>query len=344
MSKKNIILAAVTVVILLWAYSSSRTVVNTKVGEIKQDALLMPDLEKNIDNVGTVIIRSKGKSFKVHKENGQWVMPNKYNYPIGVEKIRDLVQNSARIAIIEKKTNDPKNFADLGLDDAEKADGSAIRVVMMSSDEKTTYADYMRGINRKGVNGETQRNEIYSRLFSDNQAYLVRGDLNFDLGAHTLLSGETFAIKYQKLQSINFNYPKSSADNFTLYKPAETALDFVISEPQGKTIKAYGKANAISTSLEYMELADIVKAGEFPVKDPEVIITYKTFAGLTMVVKLYKHNNDNWLTFAASADAANKQASDDAARINNLAAPWVYKVDFKSTGGFYYKLADLLKE
>jgi len=31
-------------------------------------------------------------------------------------------------------------------------------------------------------------------------------------------------------------------------------------------------------------------------------------------------------------------------RINNLASKWIYKVDFKSTGGFYYKLGDLINE
>jgi hypothetical protein len=93
-----------------------------------------------------------------------------------------------------------------------------------------------------------------------------------------------------------------------------------------------------------MELADIVKREDFTVTEPEAIITYKTFNGLTMVVNIFKKGEEHWLTFAASTDEQKKQANDDAARINTLASPWVYKVDFKSTGGFYYKLSDLISD
>jgi len=343
MNKKYIFLIISTVIILLVAYAASQNIVKDTAKAEKNGELLIPELEKNIDNVGAVVIRSKGKSFKVHLEDGKWVMPNKYNYPVAPEKIRDLVQNSARIKILEKKTAREENLPTLGLDDPEKPDSSAIRIALLSLDGKTTYADYIRGVNRKGVSGGS-RSELYARLFNSNQAYLVHGELNFDLGAQTLLGGENFSIKYDKLQSISFNYPKNSNDNFTLGKGLPTDLDFAITEPKSSIIKNFGKVSSISTSLEYVDLADIVKREEFPVKDPNAIITYKTFNGLTLIVNLFRQEKDNWLTFTASADANNKLASDDAAKINNLAAPWVYKVDFKSTGGFYYKLADLIKE
>ena len=98
--RKLLIIIIATILIVFVAYKSSHNVVS---GTTSLDAKLLPELEKNIDNVGTVIIRSKGKSFKVKLENGQCVMPNKYSYSIGIEKIMDLVQNSANIKIIEKK-------------------------------------------------------------------------------------------------------------------------------------------------------------------------------------------------------------------------------------------------
>ncbi len=343
-TKKLIIIAIVTVLVVLVAYKSAHNVVNTTVSTSKNGKKLLPDLEKNADNVGAVMILSKGKSFKLHFENVQWLIINKYSYPVGVEKIRDLVQNSANIRIIEKKTANAAELEDLGLDDPEKETSNAIRVVLMSGDEKTTYADYIRGVSRKGVRSKEPRNELYSRMFNDTQSYLVYADLSFDLNAHALLSGETFSIKYDKFQSVNFNYPGHAADNFTLEKGLPTELDFAITQPAGSVIKSWGKANAIGTSLEYMSLEDIVPVEKFQIKEPEVIITYETFAGLTMIVTLFKKDQDNWLSFKASADEGNKLSSEEAGRINTLASKWVYKVDFKSTGGFYYKLADLVKE
>jgi len=295
MNKKLIIIIITTALVLFGAYKSSINVVSNSNTTEK----LLPDLEKNIDNIGNVIIQVKGKSFQIHLENGQWVIADRFLYPVGIEKIRDLVQNSASINILEKKTATPESLQELGLDTPEKEDSNAIRVTLQSVDGKNTYADYIRGINRKGVSG-AGRGEIYARLFNDNQAYLVRSELGFDLTAHALLSGETFAIPYNKFQSIEFNYPQQNADNFTLGKDLPTDLDFKIIEPKNNDIKAYGKVNAIGTSLEYMELEDILPVENFPITEPEVIITYKTFNGLTMIVKLFKNNNENWLTFNAS--------------------------------------------
>jgi hypothetical protein len=343
MNKKYIIFILSTILILLIAYKSSQNIVKDAAKSEKNQVLLMPELEKNIDNVGAVIIRSKGQSFKVQLENGNWVMPNKYNYPVSSTKIRQLVQNSAKIKILEAKTSQEANLATLGLDDPEKSESNAVRIALLSVDGKTTYADYIKGINRKGISGNS-RDEVYARLFNSNQAYLVHGELNFDLGSNTLLGGENLAITYDKLQTISFDYPAISTDNFTISKAMPTDLDFAITEPAGRVIKNFGKVSSISTSLEYMDLQDIVKREEFQVKEPETIIKYKTFNGLTLEVNLFKQNDENWLTFTASADEKNQQASEDAAKITALTSPWVYKVDFKSTGGFYYKLADLIKE
>lgn len=343
-TKKYITITLIALAILVWAYSASKEVVTVKSVQEKKQELLIPDLAKNIENVGTVLIRSKGKSFKVHRQSGSWVMPNKYDYPVDVEKIRDLVQNSARIEILEAKTSDPANYESLGLDDPEKESSKAIRIVLLGEDGKTKYADYIRGINRKAIN-TTKSNEIYARLFNSKQAYLVKADLNFDLSAHTLLSGETFVIKYDRLKSITFDYLKGTTDDFTIGKDIPGQLDFAIINPADVKLKAFGKANAISTSLENMELLDIIPADKFPVADYEVEITYKTFSGLSVYVKLYNYKDDHWIAISAAAsDEKDKQAREDADKINHLASKWVYKVDYNSTGGFYYKLSDLVKE
>jgi hypothetical protein len=343
-TKSCFILIGLSAIILSWAYFASRNVVGDKTKNELSRTLFMPELRKSIDNIGTVTILSKGKSFKINVQNGKWVMPNKYYYAVDAEKIRDLVQNSARIQIIEEKTSSPENFASLGLDDPEKESSNAIRIILQNADESVTYADYIRGINRKGVIDSSERNEIYARLFNSNQTYLVQGVLNFDLGAHTLLSGETFSLKAESIQKINFNYLHSPQDNFTIGKNIPGQLDFEITEPSGMKIKAFGKVNAISTSLEYIKLADIMPKELFPETEPYVVVNYTTFSGLVMQVNLFKVEDESWLTFNASTDANDKQVTGDATRINTLAADWIYKVDPKSTGGFYYKLEDMVKD
>lgn len=337
-TKRYFILIAVSIIVLFWAYSASHNVVSNTT----PTTLLIPELAKNIDNIGTVIIYSKGKSFKVHSENDQWVIYNKYSYPVGPEKIRDLVQNSAHIKIIEAKTSNPESLDSIGLDNPEKESSIATRITLLSPDEKITYADYITGINRKGVMTE-KRNEIYARLFNSHQSYLVHSDLNFDLGAHALLGGETFAVKSENINKINFNYSTNPKDNFTIAKnPGQ--MDFEIIEPTGMKLKAFGKVNALTTSLEYMQIEDIMPKESFPEHNPYLVITYKTSNNLNMEVNLFKVEDETWLTFNASTDVNEKQVTSDASRINELASNWVYKINPKNTDGFYYKLEDLLKD
>lgn len=339
--KRYTLFVVVTMVLLLWAYMASRSVVVIKeVAEVK----FLSELEKNIDNVGTIIIHNKGNVFKVHFENGQWVMPDKYSYIVNTGKIRDLVQNSANAAIIEKKTTNPEDFVVLGLNDPKEADSDATRITFLNNDETVTYADYIKGKSRKGMNGDYQGKELYARLFNDNQAYLIRGDLNFELNVNSLLGGETFAIKRDKLSSISFNYLQNQQDNFTISKNTEGQADFAITQPENKEVKALGKVDAIAASLEYIELQDAVPIEGFSVKEPELLIQYKTFAGLVVDAKIFKYQENTWIILFASADSENQQALADAEKINKLAAGWVYKVDFKSAGNFYYKLDDLVKE
>jgi len=343
-SKLAIIIIAAALIVF-GAYESSRNVVNhTSRGGVANGAKLLPDLESNMDNVGTVIIRSKGKSFKVHLEDGEWVMPNKFFYPVPVEKIRDLVQSSAAVTILEKKTSQADAMAELGLDDPELESSSAIRIALLSADEKTTYADYIRGINRKGVSGGEGK-EVYARLFTDNQAYLVYGDLNFDLGAHTLLSGETFSVTSDKFKTIAFNYPNNTGYSFTIGKNIPGQPDFEIFEPKDNKIKSAIKAETIGRMLEYVKLEDILPAENFAlINAPELSITYETFNGLTLVVTLFKSDKEIWLTFKASAEEKNEKSSEEAARLNNLASKWVYKISSDNAEGFNYKLSDLTKE
>ena len=342
--KKLIILTVITIVVAFGAYQSSQNVVSPSIYKnTSENKKLLPDLEKNLHNIGTVIIRSKGKSFKVSLTDGQWVMPNKYSYIVPTSKIRDLVNSSAQAVILEEKNISKEYFSSLGLADPEEESGSATRIVLLSADEKTTYADYIRGENRKAVSGNA-RSEVYARLFNSDQAFLVQGDLNFDLSAHTLLSGETFAIPSDKMQSIDINYTGKKKDNFTLKKNILGQPDFEISNPKGKELKAFSKAKAVATSLQYMIIEDIIPVEKFIDKKPELTATYKTFGGLQLVVSIFKHNSDSWLIFKASSYDGNDISTNEASRINKLAANWVYKVSARNSGGFYYKLGDLTEK
>lgn len=333
--KKYIFITISSIILILWAYLASVSIVTKAVPGEK----FLPDLEKNISNIGTIVISGAEQPLKVRLENGQWIIADKYSYSVSAEKIRDLVQSSANITIIEKKTSNPDDFDKLGLDQG-KEDNS-LHIILLSADEKNIYADYVRGVKRKGVSVNYEGQEFYARLYKENQAYLVGGDIDFELSVNNLLGGETFAIGADKIKSVAFSYPTGHG-NFAISR-TENA-DFQLTKADGQSIKSSAKANFIAEGLEYINLVDVLPLQEFPVNSPEFSVRYVTFSGLVLDVNIYKYNENMWLSFAASGDAANQQSSEDAARINTLAANWVYRLDFKNIPGFSYRLEDLLKE
>ena len=94
-------------------------------------------------------------------------------------------------------------------------------------------------------------------------------------------------------------------------------------------------------ALETLDLDDVEPAAKLPVPDKGVTIgSYTTFDGLTVTVKLFQHDNKNWVAVAATGAG---KAADEAKKIDGKVSGWVYAIPSYKAKMIETKLADLLE-
>ena len=94
-------------------------------------------------------------------------------------------------------------------------------------------------------------------------------------------------------------------------------------------------------ALETLDLDDVQPAAKLPVPDKGVTTaSYKMFDGLTVNVKLFQHDNKDWISLAATG---NGKAGDEAKKLDGQVGRWVYEIPSYKAKMIETKLADLLE-
>ena len=283
--------------------------------------LFLKELQGNVDNVSTVVVGHGGKQLKVKRVDGIWVLPRKYNYPVELEKIRNIAVNAESLDIIEKKTNDPARLGVLGLDSPDTEGSSSSRIVLMDATEEKIFADFIRGNSRRS-GGVSDFNAIYVRNSNDNQGWLVRGDFDIKLDANTLLNKKVFRIPGVRIKEVMFGHPVSK--DFVLSRRGFDK-DFKMTEPK-KDVKDPVSVNRLATMLEAsLVFSDVVPEAQMSFEGKSVFTTsFKTFDGFEMFIETLSVDGDEWIRLRA--DGSNEASKAEAEKVNAIAKDWVYKV------------------
>lgn len=334
MSRRIIIMAVIAVVLLIAAiWIAADKTAGTYEKEVAETKSYFINFKDKIEDIQKITMRSRGQEFNVELLEGQWVLPDpaRYFYPVGIEKVRDIVVNASQLEIIEKKTNKPEELSILGLDTTDTSSSDAVHITFYDVSGKVV-ADFVAG-KRRLDGGRT----FYARHADNNQAYLVSGEgwLNLDLSPGHWLDSELYRIAKERIQSATFAHNADDAMDFTITRNHAGAKKFRITElGERKIIKHEDVANA-AFALSELQPVGINPITHFDFTAETVNETvFKTFDGLVVTVKyLYDADKDMWISLSAETlytTSSGQQVSDavkeEADMINDRAAKWAYIV------------------
>lgn len=336
--KKLIYGGAAAVVVLLLALFTTREKEVTVEYKVEQGPFL-PDLQGNVENVETIVIQSKGGSLRVVRENGQWILPNRHNYPVDLETIRKVVLNAEKLTIVEKKTSDKERLKVLGLGDVEDKEGQAARVLMTDVGGQKVYADFVKGVPRRsGRVGE--EDALYVRYWNDDQAWLVTGDFDLRLDANGLLMPHSYRIAASRAKSIEVHPPLE--ETFKLSR-INVDHDFKFDLPAGMEANVNTDVNNLGMMLDgALVFEDVLPQADKPF-DKKLVTThiFETYDGLRITLETLRLNDGDWVRL--SADTASDSKKEEVAAINAVAKEWVYKVS-QPSGDMLAKTLEQLKK
>lgn len=320
MNLKHVKILAVVVGILVAAL----LVLDQGRSQTSVNARLLPELRARINDVTALIIRTGSETITVTKSADKWSVRERSNYAADIGKLRKLLLALAEARVLELKTGKPEKYHLIGVNDPADDDSKSVEITIQGA-----------GADQVLVLGKTaQRNYRYARVADAAQSVLI--DKNPDVAgdAGGWLVQTILDISADRVQRITITH--ADGEEIRIEKESQEAGDFqVMNIPEGRELSYSSVANGIGAALGNLSLDDVRKAP--PVGEtPDVLTTFQTFDGLTIVVAMMQEEESSWLSIAASHDAEAAAADGEAdggeaQRINQRVSGWLYTVaDYKA--------------
>jgi hypothetical protein len=322
--------AAVVALIAAWLITAS----NAPQRDVSAEAgPLLPELRGHVNDITTITLTGAGDKVLATLRRGSagWSLVEKSGYPADLAKIRQFLIKLEQATLTEAKTSDPKNYAQLGVDDVKDAKATGVRV------ELTGLPKPLRIIigNYNGAGG----GGTFVRRDGAAQTWLANGNLSVAKATAGWEQRNLADIASSRLRSIELTQPDGKT--LKVYKDASGDADFKITDvPKGREPSSQFAANELGSVLSGLHADDVFAAKDMAPPDKAYKAVYTAFDGLIVDATGWEQGGKDYAQFLARLDttAANAQIDAEQAKAKadydaavQVAAKKV--ADEKSTGG-----------
>jgi len=266
---------------------------------ISESKKLFPHLLKVLDRVSEITVSTKNEVATLTRPvEGQWQLKEKHNYPVSPDKIHKLLIGVAELVTLEAKTNNPKLYSKLGVEDI-TADASQSKLLTLKNAEGKTLASLIVGNDKVAKTDSTLR-EIYVRRAEDKQAWLVIGQLTVEKAAANWLNAKIIDVDSARVHKINITHP--DGETIAVFKTTPHDEEFKLADiPEKAKVKFPYLLKNIATTLSNLELDDITTANEITfADDASTRAVFTTFDGLEITMVTMNKDNKHYAKFSAA--------------------------------------------
>jgi hypothetical protein len=337
---------------------------------------LFPDLIHTVNDVSTISIKKKDGECVLKKNGDAWGLVQKNGYRVDLEPVRKTLIGLTEATLVEEKTSDKGRYAQIGVQDPD-AEGSTSTLVTLEDSSGKVLASLIVGKTHEGKNFGS--NEVYVRRAGEAPSWLVKASLDLKDKAVDWLDKKILEIKRDRIRSVDVKHPDGEVVHVEREKPEDT--NFTLSNiPAGKELTFPTAASGMASSLEWLNLEDVVPASAVDfTANPGPVCRFTTFDGLTITVTTKDDKDKTYARFVASYEAPpdtvgpkpdeKKDAAADATaekgdkkddkkpekktpeevqkevvELNARLGPWVYIIPTYNKATFTKHMADLVKD
>lgn len=329
---------------------------------------LYPDLMERVNDVTTVRVATQADgTITMTRQDDHWTVAERYDYPADFGKIRDSLVELASMETLEPKTQRPENFAELGVENVEAAEGGAtnsIRFTAKAGDE--VLADLLIGQVRPKDIGEG----VFVRKHGENQVWLTTGSFQPPRRVLQWLDRSVVNIDSRRIREVRVAHP--DGDTFSVHRPemGSENMAFASPVPEGREPKPAHELNNMANIPDFLIFEEVRPAGDIAWTADPIVSTYRTYDGLTLTLTAVEHEGETWVTGSAEtgprADGIDafleehqgedstagriagqfktaEAAAAEAEAISDHLAPWAYRLTEYKTGKVVQRSGDLLQ-
>ena len=334
MQKRSLILlAAATAALVVLAVAALATR-GYAVSHAGPDRPAFPGLADKVGEVASVAVRRTGLGLTFVRQGDAWLVQQKGDYPAAPGKIRQIILAVADMTLVEPMTRLPNLYSRLEVEDPGKGKATLLTLKNKSGAVLARLIVGKRRFDRLGAG----KDAVYVRKPGDRQSWLARGSLDFSDTPANWLDRGIVDLSDSRVAKVSLTQPDGSI--LVLDRADPKAKFAVVGAPANAKYKDQTALGEPAMALESLDLDDVRPAAKLPVPTTGVTTaSYTTFDGLRVDLKLFQHDNKDWIALAATGSG---KAAPEAKKIDQRVSRWVYRIASYKAKMMQTRLADLL--
>ncbi len=296
MNAKNLtILTLITLVVV-----TATLLFAPKKPETPASAVVFPNLLSHLKDVTEINVTTKNDNFTLlyHREDDQWVIQEKHNYPVAQDKVRSLLLGLADLTTLEAKTSNPKLYSKLGVEEVTDADAKSILLVLKKNPEEKVAAVILG--RSQPAKGDSTLSEVYIRKPAEKQAWLAQGFLRVDRTPIDWLDKKILDVDGKRIRQVNLTSPEG--EKVLVFKDKVEDADYQLAEiPEGSKLKAAYELGQIANALSYLNINDVAVEKDISFDEKNSYRgVFTTFDGLEVTMTTIEKDGKYYAKFASA--------------------------------------------
>ncbi|CAN5136337.1 hypothetical protein BH24PSE2_BH24PSE2_04370 [soil metagenome] len=293
-SRQLLILAAVAAAAIVAAFWAARERAPESAAPV--GGPLVPGLEDHVNDITRIDVGTGGASLvTIERDDDAWRVAQKSGYPADVNQLRETLLGLSMAQVLEEKTSNPENYAQLGVGDDIPEDGAGAHLTITGLDQPVTL-----------IVGEQARggSSTYARRGGEATTLLVSGNLDVAKEPIEWLRREILDVTAASVQAVEIEHPDGRTLEIAKDEPG--AADFKLAEiPEGRELVSAAEINALASAVTGLRLEDVERAEDFdPQSEDAVRATFRLFDGRVFDVHAFARDDRKMIHVQPGFDEA----------------------------------------
>ena len=343
------VLAALTVVAVGAAATAVTMRAERNAAEVS-GGLMFPEFVNRANDATTIMITSASGTVTLKRPDDLgWVLAERAEYPVPIEKVRRAIAGIAALRLVEPKTDNPERYARLEVEDPTAKDAKS-RLVTVKNAAGNVLAEVIIGKGNYTM-GQNSPGGVYVRRPNEARSWLAEGSVEAPAAPNEWLERQIVDVPNGAVKRITYRnggeeVATISRDNQEQEAPTLSPV------PPGRSADP-AKVRRMASTMSSVLFEDVRPAEAVPFPPGGRSVELETFGGLTVRADITDFEGGPWVRFAAQANpppgaAPASEGVDTAAaqadRINKAAGGFVFKLPEFKLELLTPKLDDLLQK
>ncbi|WP_043339727.1 DUF4340 domain-containing protein [Belnapia moabensis] len=292
-------------------------------------SLAFPGLAPRLAEAARIEIRKQESVLTLLRQGEAWVLPEKGNYPVRPERVRELLVGLTELRLVEPRTADPGQHDRLGVEDPARPGSTGLLLRVLAAGGQP-IAELVIGRRRVRTQGNVPES-AYVRRPAESQAWLAEGRLPADADAQLWLDRDIANIAADRIRRVTIR--RAGEPELVLARGDEAEAKLRLEQPIDPRPLDDVSLDEVGRSFEFLTFLDVKPTAESP-GTALGETRFDLIDGLAVTVAPRHDGETVWIGLAAEGPGSEP--------LNARWRNWIYQVGVWKEKAFIPRFEDLL--